>query len=368
MTLFTLTALEQLRAASFDAVIDARAPAEYAQDHLPGAINLPVLDDAQRAEVGTIYKQQSPFMARKMGAALVAQNVARHVQGPLAQMQGGWQPLVYCWRGGQRSGAFAMILRQIGWRVAVLEGGYKTYRRLVQTAVYDGPFPAHVLLLDGGTGSAKTEILAHVASLGGQVIDLEALAQHRGSLFGGQGEQPAQKLFETRLAQAMLALDPARPVLIEAESNRIGALRLPPALWRAMQAAPRVQIVAPVAARAAYSLAAYHSFTDAPDRLKGAIAALRPYQPAAQIVAWQALAAAGKYAALAESLIMQHYDPSYQRMRKGKPAADVLALPDLSSGAIASAAEQLMARLAILGRTNTQIARNLGAVEPHKPS
>jgi tRNA 2-selenouridine synthase len=345
MTLFTLTALEQLRLASFDTLIDARAPAEYAQDHLPGAINLPVLDDDQRAEVGTIYKQQSPFMARKLGAALVAQNVARHLQGPLADMPGSWQPLVYCWRGGQRSGAFAMILRQIGWRVAVLEGGYKTYRRLVQAALYDSPFPAPVLLLDGGTGSAKTEILARVAGLGGQVIDLEALAQHRGSLFGQDGSQPAQKLFESRLAQAMLALDPARPVLIEAESNRIGALRLPPSLWRAMQAAPRVQIMAPVAARAAYSLAAYHSFTDTPERLEATIAALRPYQPAARIEAWQAMAMAGQYAALAESLIARHYDPRYQRMRAGQPPAEVIALPDLSAPAQDHAAARLMARL-----------------------
>jgi tRNA 2-selenouridine synthase len=345
MTLFTLTALSQLQNAPFDTVIDARAPAEYAQDHLPGAINLPVLDDAQRAEVGTIYKQQSPFMARKLGAALVAQNVARHLQGPLAQMPGSWQPLVYCWRGGQRSGAFAMILRQIGWRVAVLEGGYKTYRRLVQAALYDSLFPAPVILLEGGTGSAKTEILARVAGLGGQVIDLEALAQHRGSLFGQDGAQPAQKLFETRLAQAMLALDPARPVLIEAESNRIGALRLPPALWHAMQSAPRVQIMAPVAARAAYSLAAYHGFTDAPERLMAAISALRPYHSVAQIEAWQAMAAAGQYAALAQSLIARHYDPRYARMRAGLPPAEVIALPDLSAPAQDHAAERLMARL-----------------------
>lgn len=343
---FTLASLHDLRAACFDTVIDARAPSEFARDHLPGAINLPVLSDAERAQVGTIYKQQSPFTARKLGAALVAQNVAQHLLGPLADLPGGWQPLVYCWRGGQRSGSFATILRQIGWRVQVLEGGYKAYRRLVQGMVYDLPFPAPVMLLDGGTGSAKTEILGRVAARGGQVIDLEALAQHRGSLFGAEGTQPAQKLFESRLAWALLALDPARPVLIEAESNRIGQLRLPPALWHAMQAAPRVQITAPVAARAAYSLRAYHDFIDAPDRLLAVIHAMRPYQPAARIAEWSSMVASGNFAALANSLITTHYDPAYQRMRRGQGAELEIELPDLSDDAQDMAADRLLAQMA----------------------
>ncbi len=342
---FTLTALPDLQAARFDTVIDARAPSEYALDHLPGAINLPVLEDAERTQVGTIYKQQSPFMARKLGAALVAQNVARHLQGPLADKPGGWQPLVYCWRGGQRSGSFATILRQIGWRVQVLEGGYKAYRRLVQGVLYDSAFPAPVLLLDGGTGSAKTEILGRVAALGGQVIDLEGLARHRGSLFGALDAQPAQKLFESCLAQAALALDPARPVLIEAESNRIGKLRLPPSLWQAMQAAPRVQITAPAAARAAYSLHAYHDFVDAPARLSDVLTALRPYHSAAQIEAWQSMVDTGSFATLAESLITGHYDPAYQRMRRGRGADLVIDLPDLSEKSQDMAAERLLVRL-----------------------
>jgi tRNA 2-selenouridine synthase len=251
LTLMTLADLLNLRA---DTIIDVRAPLEYADDHLPRAINLPVLDDAERAQVGTIYKQVSQFQARKLGAALVAQNAARHLQGPLADKPGGWQPMVYCWRGGQRSGSFAVILEQIGWRVQVLDGGYKTYRRLVTAALYDAPFPVPVVLLDGGTGSAKTDILHRVSAMGGQVLDLEGMAGHRGSIFGGAGAQPSQKLFETRLAMGMAALDPARPVLIEAEANRIGAIRLPPALWAAMVAAPRIALSAPVAARAAYSL------------------------------------------------------------------------------------------------------------------
>ncbi|MBC7477653.1 MAG: tRNA 2-selenouridine(34) synthase MnmH, partial [Pseudorhodobacter sp.] len=113
----TLTHLTDIFALGFDDIIDVRAPAEFAEDHIPGAISLPVLDDAERAEVGTIYKQVSPFTARKVGAALVAKNASAHLQGPLASKTGAWKPLVYCWRGGQRSGSFASILGQIGWRV-----------------------------------------------------------------------------------------------------------------------------------------------------------------------------------------------------------------------------------------------------------
>ena len=350
---FVLKTLPDLQTARFDTIIDARAPAEFAEDHLPGAINLPVLDDDERARVGTIYKQHSPFMARKLGAALVAQNAARHLLGPLADKPGDWQPLVYCWRGGQRSGSFATILRQIGWRVEVLEGGYKSYRRQVQALLYDGVFPAPVLLVDGGTGSAKTEILGHVAALGGQVVDLEALAGHRGSLFGGLAPQPSQKLFETQLAQAICALDPARPVLIEAESNRIGNIRLPPALWHAMQAAPRVRVDAPVEARAAYSMRVYSDFTKHPDRLATVIEGLRPYQPAAQIEAWHGLVTTGDFATLAESLIAAHYDPSYQRMRKGQRPVLSLDLPDLSEKSQKIAAKQLFQQLKYLESANT---------------
>ena len=138
----TLHSLCDLGALPFDQVIDVRSPAEYAEDHLPGAISLPVLSDAERARVGTIYVQEDRFLARKIGAALVARNAAAHIEGPLADRDGGWRPLVYCWRGGQRSGAFTGILQQIGWRAETIAGGYRSYRRLVVAALYDSPFPA----------------------------------------------------------------------------------------------------------------------------------------------------------------------------------------------------------------------------------
>ncbi|MFN4056952.1 MAG: tRNA 2-selenouridine(34) synthase MnmH [Roseinatronobacter sp.] len=340
----TLAALSDLLTLTADTIIDVRAPAEFAQDHLPGAINLPVLDDAERAQVGTIYKQISHFQARKLGAALVAQNAARHLQGPLADKSGGWQPLVYCWRGGQRSGSFALILSQIGWRVQVLDGGYKAYRRLVTAALYDSAFPSRVVLLDGGTGSAKTDILQRVAALGGQVLDLEALAGHRGSVFGGSGAQPSQKLFESRLGHAMARLDPARPVLIEAEANRIGKLRLPPALWAAMVGAMRVRLVAPVAARAAWSVATYGAFLSDAALLSATLDKLRKLHPRKRIEDWQALAASGAFLPLAESLIADHYDPAYAHAAKGFDAEEIT-LPDLSDESRDCAARAILGSL-----------------------
>ncbi|MCL4153006.1 UNVERIFIED_CONTAM: hypothetical protein GTU68_052311 [Idotea baltica] len=237
----------------FDTVIDVRSPAEFAEDHVPGAINLPALSNEERARVGTIYVQETPFKARKIGAALVARNVAAHLDGPLKDMDGGWQPLVYCWRGGQRSGSFASILSQIGWRAEVVEGGYQSYRNLVHDALYETALPHRLILLDGNTGTAKTDILHRLNALGVQVLDLEGLANHRGSLLGAmEGGQPAQKGFETALACALDALDPKRPVLVEAESSKVGARIVPPSLWSAMKAAPRIEIDAPLDARAQY--------------------------------------------------------------------------------------------------------------------
>lgn len=305
------------RVGAFDAVIDARSPAEFAQDHLPGAVSMPVLSDAERARVGTIYKQQSPFAARKLGGVLVARNVAAHVEAHMSGHDGGWRPLVYCWRGGQRSGAFATILRQIGWRVEVLEGGYQSWRRAVVGALYDRDLPHPLIRLDGNTGTGKTELLHRLAARGVQVLDLEGLAGHRGSVLGGMpGGQPAQKGFETALAAGLAALDPARPVVVEAESSRIGALRLPPALWRAMRVAPRVAITAPVPARAAYLAHAYRDVWSDLAGLCDRLEDLVPLQGRAQVDRWQRMAGDGRMEALAGELIERHYDPAYTRARK----------------------------------------------------
>ena len=342
----TLSDASPLALAGFDAVIDVRSPAEFADDHLPGAINLPVLDDEERARIGTIYVQQSRLLARRLGAALVARNIAGHLEQRLADRPGAFAPLVYCWRGGQRSGAMATVLDQVGWRVTVLAGGYRTYRRRVTAKLYDEACPLSLILLDGATGVAKTDILQRVAGLGGQVLDLEGLAAHRGSLFGalpGQ-PQPTQKMFESRLLAALAALEPGKPVLIEAESSKVGEINLPPGLWKAMTAAPRLKLIAPRDARAAYLLEAYGDVTANPALLEDILNRLPTHHGRERRDAWRGLAARSAWLELVESLIANHYDPGYERSARpgGTAALGELSLPDLSPASRQGAAAQCL--------------------------
>lgn len=338
---YALASLRDLTALPHDTIIDVRSPAEFAEDHIPGAINLPALSNDERARVGTIYVRESRFRSRRIGAALVARNVASYLEGPLAEMSGGWKPLVYCWRGGQRSGSVATILRAVGWRADTLEGGWKAYRRLVSQALYEGPIAHPLVVIDGGTGSGKTALLAALEAAGAQVVDLEAMAEHRGSLFGPTSDsQPAQKAFETRLATRLAALDPARPVFIEAESSKIGQITLPPALWKAMRAAPRLRLEVPLEARVAHSVAHYTDVTANPARLMAVLERLARYHGHERVSRWKALAAAGDHAALARELIVEHYDPRYKRQADG----EALALSSLSTSTLAEAAQALRAR------------------------
>jgi len=347
----TLKTLSDLHTLPFDAIIDVRSPSEFAEDHIPGAINLPVLDDAQRAEVGTIYKQVSAFKARKVGAALVSQNAARHLQGPLADHDGGWQPLVYCWRGGQRSNSFASILQQIGWRAEVIEGGYRSYRRMVVAMLHDDPLPFRVILIDGNTGTAKTAILHALAARGHQVVDLEGLAAHRGSIFGDMGiGQPSQKAFESGIARDLVGFDPARPVIVEAESAKVGRLIVPPNLWAAMRAAPRIAIEAPMTARAAHLNMAYRDLAEDPEKLAAGIEGLSSFHPAERIENWLAQARAGKFTELATGLMHHHYDPRYAKStaREGQEPALTVPFSMLDEGGIAEGIPALEAAIAQL--------------------
>lgn len=305
--------LEDFRA--FDHVIDVRSPAEFALDHMPGAVNMPVLDNEERAQVGTIYVQRSHFEARRLGAALVARNIARHLETALKEAPPNFAPLVYCWRGGQRSNAMATVLDQVGWRPTVLAGGYKTYRRLVTALVAEGTPSWRVVLLSGPTGSGKTAILKACAALGVQTLDLEGAANHRGSLLGAlPGErQPSQKMFESRLAAELARFDPARPILVEAESSKVGELLVPAALWKAMNAGSIIEVSAPPAARAAHSAQGYSAWLSHPERLTEVLERLPGPHAKADRAAWRALAEAGDVQALAEALIAAHYDPAYAR-------------------------------------------------------
>lgn len=312
--------------ARYDAIIDVRSPGEFAEDHLPGAINLPVLNDAERAEVGTLYVQRSKFLARRLGAGLVARNIADHLEGALADRDGGFQPLVYCWRGGQRSTAMTTVMDQVGWPVTRLDGGYQTWRRQVVARLYEPETaPAlRLVLLDGLTGSGKTAVLSRLAAHGVQSLDLEALAEHRGSLFGGTGvAQPSQKLFETRLLAALDGLDPAQPIVVEAESSRIGRLALPPILWSAMKAAPRLVLNAPIAARVARVLEDYAALEHDAEARDTALRRLPSHHSRETVEAWRQLSRAGDLRALAAALMQDHYDPAYRRAARDDARPDI---------------------------------------------
>ncbi len=309
---FHLSALTDLATAGFDDLIDARSPAEYAEDHLPGALSLPVLDDDERARVGTMYVRQSSFGARRIGAAQVLRNIADHLDGPLADRPGGWRPLVYCWRGGQRSGTFGWLMREIGWPAQTLAGGYRSYRRLVVRAMYDTPLPHRLVVLTGMTCTAKTVLLHKLAGAGMQVLDLEGIGRHRGSIFGALAEpQPAQRAFEGAIALQLARFDPARAVVVEAESSKVGDLIVPPVLWAAMCAAPRVEIAAPLSARAAHFPQAYPDLVADPTRFAALVGRLRRLHGRALVDRWQAMIAAGDMEGVAAELMTAHYDPRY---------------------------------------------------------
>ena len=333
--------------AGFDAIIDVRSPAEFAEDHIPGAINLPVLDNAERAEIGTIYVQQSKFLARRIGAAIVARNIAAHLDAALKDRDGSFRPLVHCWRGGQRSGAMVAVMDQIGWPVTVLEGGYMTWRRKVQAALYGEP-TLSIILLDGGTGSGKTALLPPLAERGVQAIDLEGLAGHRGSLFGWTGQaQPSQKMFESRLYEALERLDPARPVVVEAESSRIGARTLPPALWSAMGRASVIELSAPVEARAGFSARVYADIAADVAALETALGRLPPHHSKETVAGWKAMARDGRTIELAAALIADHYDPAYRRMsaRRDRPVIGRVEMAEVSETELDRAAAAVVRTL-----------------------
>ncbi|HWE44702.1 MAG TPA: tRNA 2-selenouridine(34) synthase MnmH [Caulobacteraceae bacterium] len=335
--------------AGYDMVIDVRSPAEFAEDHAPGAVNLPVLSDAERAEVGTIYVQTSKFEARRIGASYVARNVADHLAGPLADKGGGFRPLLYCWRGGMRSNAMAIILAEVGWRAAVLKGGYKTYRARVREKLYDEPMALKVVLIDGPTGSAKTEILRRAGLFGAQTIDLEGLAEHRGSLLGALPgrPQPGQKLFESRLLAELERLDPARPVLVEAESSKVGDLVVPPALWSLMTGAPRIRIETPAPARVAYLMRAYADTVADREALDQALSRLPLRLGRKRIDGWRVLARGGVFEELAEELLSRHYDPAYARSSRSDERTPIEHIPlsRLDDAALDAAAHAIAERL-----------------------
>jgi tRNA 2-selenouridine synthase len=299
----------------YDNIIDCRSPAEFAEDHIPGAISAPVLDDSERATVGTAYKQHSSFEAKRLGAALVAKNVARHVETTFAGKGRGWRPLVYCWRGGKRSGAMAHILREIGWDAQTLSGGYRSYRKWVVEELQEVPSGFDFRVIHGPTGSGKSRLLAALRRCGAQVLDLEDLAAHRGSVLGNLPDrpQPSQKWFESRILHGLSGLDATRPVFVEGESKKIGQLQVPEALIAAMRASSCILLHSAIEVRVTLLLEEYRHFVENPAALEAQLDCLAGLHGRETIARWKSLAARQAWRDFVAQLLMEHYDPAYRR-------------------------------------------------------
>jgi tRNA 2-selenouridine synthase len=332
----------------FDTIIDARSESEFALDHIPGAINCPVLDDAERILVGTTYKQIGSFEAKKIGAPLVARNIARHIDTLFADKPKDWKPLVYCWRGGNRSGSLAHILAKVGWPVVQLDGGYKAFRAYVAGALEDPPALQYRVVC-GTTGSGKSRLLETLDGIGAQVLDLERLAAHRGSVLGHlPGEpQPSQKMFETRIWNQLRGFDPALPVFVESESKKVGNLRVPDAVMERMRAAPCISLTLSRPNRVRLLMEDYQHFCADPAALNGQLDHLAQLHGRARIDAWHELANTGRMPELVDQLLVEHYDPAYLRSIDRNfvqyPQAEVVELPDIAQEDFLALARKLHA-------------------------
>jgi len=298
----------------FDLVIDVRSPAEFALDHIPGAVNYPVLNNEERVIIGTLYKQESPFAAKKLGAALVSKNIAEHLENHFLEFPREWRPLIYCWRGGERSGAFTHILNRIGWKAKQLEGGYQGFRRTVIDGLDHAAKQFTFQVICGMTGSGKTRVLQEIGAMGAQILDLEGLAVHRGSVLGNEPneEQPSQKGFETALWNALRSLDPTKPVFVESESKKVGGLHVPDALMEKIRNGSCVELRSSTQTRVSWLTREYHHFLTDTVSFKEKLALLTAHYGKVQITKWNEAIDAGNFPELVEELLVKHYDPSYQ--------------------------------------------------------
>jgi tRNA 2-selenouridine synthase len=334
---------------AFDSIIDVRSPSEFALDHLPGAVNCPVLDDDERARVGTLHKLDSAFAAKRHGAALVARNIARHLEQAFADKPRQWRPLVYCWRGGQRSGAMVHVLAAIGWPARQLDGGYRAFRRQVIAELEELPRRLRLRIICGPTGSGKSRLLRQLAKCGAQVLDLEEIACHRGSVLGAlpQAPQPSQKHFETQLWSALRSFDPGRPVFAESESRKVGQLRLPDALIGHMRDSECVHLQLPTDARVRLLRDEYAHFEADGAALMRQLDCLVALHGHERVDAWKGLAAAQRWDEMVRRLLEEHYDPAYHRSinRNFRHAAGALqlVLADGEDAEFESAAAALVA-------------------------
>jgi len=353
MSLTTLSAEDALRRLDdFDTVIDARSEDEYAEDHLPGAVNWPTLDNEQRKEIGTTYKQVNAFEAKKRGAALAARNIAAHIEREVIAKPKDWKPLAYCWRGGKRSGSLSLILSEIGFRVTLVEGGYKAFRAALLEDIPRQAARFDWRVICGTTGSGKTRLLQALEAAGAQVLDLEALANHRSSVLGALPgvAQPTQKRFDTLIWDALRRLDPARPVYVESESKKVGNVAIPGALIEAMRAAPCLNLVLPDDERVALLLEDYDFFVRNTESFCERLDALTELKGKAVVEDWKHKVRSGRIEEVVRDLLLSHYDPVYlqsmaRNFRQFDRAVEIRP-QDRSTAAMRALAQDLVARAA----------------------
>jgi tRNA 2-selenouridine synthase len=298
---------------TFDTVIDARSEDEYALDHLPGAVNWPTLNNEERIAIGTMYVQHSQFDAKKLGAAMAARNIAHHIETHVIAKPKDWRPLAYCWRGGKRSGSLSLILDQIGFRVTLVDGGYKAFRAAMLQDIIRIVPTLQLQVVCGTTGSGKTRLLHALAAQGAQVLDLEALASHRSSVLGALPgtPQPSQKRFDMLVWDALRRFDPARPVFVESESKKVGNVAVPLALVEHMRASTCLNLTLPIESRVQLLLEDYAYFVQEKAVFCERLDVLADFRGKTVVGEWKALVEAGDFEPVVRDLLNTHYDPTY---------------------------------------------------------
>ena len=304
---------ESISKVNFDTIIDVRSPKEFTEDHIPNSINLPVLSDFEREVVGKIYIQNSQFEAKKIGAKYISENISKHLDGLLSNKNDNWKALIYCWRGGQRSKSLGIVLHEIGWDINILDGGYKSYRKNVVKNLYEDELFHNIFIISGYTGTGKTLMLQELSKKGAQVIDLEKLANHKGSIFGSQPNgQPSQKRFESEIHNLMKKFNPEMPIFIESESSKIGYLKIPPALWKKMKSSPHFELSSNNVSRAKFLSTQYPELYKDTNKLLEKIELLKEFHKNETIIGWKNLIEKKDFFTLSKQLIEMHYDPKYK--------------------------------------------------------
>ena len=310
-------------------VIDVRTPAEFAKGHLPNAMNIPIFTNEERIEVGTLYVQQGRTIAIKQGLDFVGPKMRSFIENveQLMEESATKEILVYCWRGGMRSGSMAWLFEMYGFSVTVLKGGYKAFRRFT-LQILEQPFP--FIILGGYTGSGKTHILQQLHQHGESVIDLEKLAGHKGSAFGWLGEpyQPTQEHFDNTLTLELLRCAKAKRIWLEDESRRIGSVNIPMCIWNRMRESPLLVANITKEQRILNLLNDYDSFTT--DELMDSLVRLRErLGGAASKEAEDALVKRNLRRVVEITLV--YYDKFYRRSMEQRENSRVFTV-DLQSG------------------------------------